>query len=158
MDKPESDIHFKLRELFYPRMNILKEVGMTRGFHIIDQGCGPRGYLTATSKRAGRSGNIHGIDIHPAGNKPTPLPKCNRTCSVYRMPQPKDRAPPTCYEYESIHANYTASPDAEVLIHTSSQERTHGVLGLWGGLATITDPRGQQRSQKRRTGDVQNGF
>ena len=33
------------------------------------------------------------------------------------MPHPKDRTPPTCYEYESrIYANYMAPPDAEVPI------------------------------------------
>lgn len=133
MDKPEPDIRFKLRELFYPLMNILKEVGITPGFHILDQECVPKGYLTATSKQAGRSGKIHGIDIHPAGNEPTPPPTCNRTCAVYRMPHPENRAPLTGYEYESIHANYTAPPDAEVLIHTKFTGENAWGLGLCGG-------------------------
>jgi len=55
---------------------------------------------------------------YPAGNEPILSPKYNLARSVYRMPHPKDRTPPTRYEYESrIYANYTASTDAEVSIH-----------------------------------------
>ena len=99
-------------------MNILREVGINPGFYILDYGCGPGGYLTATSELVGRSGKICGIDIYPAGNKPMPPIKCNLTCAVYRMPHPEDQTPLAGHEYEScIYANYTASPDAEVSIH-----------------------------------------
>ncbi len=55
---------------------------------------------------------------NPAGNEPMLSPKYNLASSVYRMPHPKDRTPPACYEYESrIYANYTASADAEISIH-----------------------------------------
>ncbi len=61
---------------------------------------------------------------NPAGNEPTLSPKYNLARSVYRMPHPEDRTPPTRYEYESrIYANYMAPPDAEVSIH----------VGLTGG-------------------------
>jgi hypothetical protein len=85
----------------------------------------------------GRSGKIYALDIHPAGTEPMPSLKYNPTRSVYRMPHPEDRTPPTCHEYESrIYANYTASPDAEVSIHV---ELT-GANSWWStdGLATST--------------------
>ena len=52
MDKPSSDFHFKgmsflfkIRDLFLPRKNVLKEVGIRPGFHVLDYGCGPGAYL-----------------------------------------------------------------------------------------------------------------
>jgi len=71
---------------------------------------------------------------NPAGNEPTLSPKYNLARSVYRMPYPKDRTPPTRYEYESrIYAKYTASPDAEVSIHVElTGENTWWVYG-WSG-------------------------
>ena len=72
MDKPVSNFHFKLmsfgfkfRDLFSPRMNTLKEVGIRPGFHVLDYGCGPGSYITATAELAGESGRIYALDIHP---------------------------------------------------------------------------------------------
>ncbi len=72
MDKPKSDLDFifmsfsyKLRDLFLPRENILKEARIERGFHILDYGCGPGGYIIPTSKLVGESGKIYALDIHP---------------------------------------------------------------------------------------------
>jgi len=72
MDKPVSNFHFrvmsfgfKLRDLFSPRMNTLKEVGIQAGFHVLDFGCGPGSYLKAIAKLAGESGKIYALDIHP---------------------------------------------------------------------------------------------
>ena len=48
MDKPISNFHFKFmsfgykfRDGFSPRKDILKEVGIKPGFHVLDYGCGP---------------------------------------------------------------------------------------------------------------------
>jgi len=70
----------------------------------------------------------------PAGNEPMLSPKYNLASSVYRMPHPDDRTPPTRYEYEShIYANYTAPPDAEVSIHVGlTGENTWWAYG-WSG-------------------------
>jgi len=72
MDKPEPNFHFKLmsftykfRDLFSPRKNILKEVEIKPGFHVLDYGCGPGGYITATAELVGKSGKIYALDIHP---------------------------------------------------------------------------------------------
>ena len=72
MDNPKSDLDFKLmtltykfRDLFVPRMNILREVGIQQGFQVLDYGCGPGSYLTAAAALAGKAGRIYALDIHP---------------------------------------------------------------------------------------------
>jgi len=72
MDKPKSNIDFKLmsftyklRDSFSPRINVLKEVGIKPGFHILDYGCGPGSYLISLAELIGSSGQIYALDIHP---------------------------------------------------------------------------------------------
>ena len=72
MDKPESNRGFKVmsfcykfRDLFLPRMNILKEAEIQRGFHVLDYGCGPGGYVIPLAELVGTSGKIYALDIHP---------------------------------------------------------------------------------------------
>jgi ubiquinone/menaquinone biosynthesis C-methylase UbiE len=72
MSKPEPNFHYRLmtlgykfRDFFLPRMNILKEVGIEPGFHILDYGCGPGSYIAPLSELVGESGKIYALDIHP---------------------------------------------------------------------------------------------
>ncbi len=72
MDKPQSNLDFKLmslaykfRDLFSPRRDILKEVGIKPGFYVLDYGCGPGAYVTAAAELVGESGKIYALDIHP---------------------------------------------------------------------------------------------
>ena len=72
MDKLEPGFHFKLmafsykfRDLFSPRENVLKEVGIQPGANILDYGCGPGGYVSAAADLVGESGKIYALDIHP---------------------------------------------------------------------------------------------
>jgi len=72
MDKPVSNFHFKLmsfcfkfRDFFLPRMNILKEVGIKPGFHVLDYGCGPGSYVIPLAELVGKSGKVYALDIHP---------------------------------------------------------------------------------------------
>ena len=72
MDKPGSDFNFramslifKLRDLFLPRRNILEEVGIRPGSHVLDYGCGAGSYIRATAELVGKSGKIYALDIHP---------------------------------------------------------------------------------------------
>ena len=72
MDKPMSNFHFrslsfgyKFRDFFLPRMNILKEVGIEPGFHVLDYGCGPGSYIIAAAELVGESGRIYALDINP---------------------------------------------------------------------------------------------
>ncbi|GAH48110.1 unnamed protein product [marine sediment metagenome] len=72
MDKPMSNFHFrfmsfgyKFRDFFLPRKNVSKEVGIKAGFHVLDYGCGPGGYIVAAAELAGRLGKVYALDIHP---------------------------------------------------------------------------------------------
>jgi ubiquinone/menaquinone biosynthesis C-methylase UbiE len=56
---------FKIRDLFKPRKNVVKEVGIKPGFHVLDYGCGSGSYITAVAKLVGKSGRIYAVDIHP---------------------------------------------------------------------------------------------
>ena len=72
MDKPMSNFLFqfmscgyKFRDFFLPRKNILKEVGIKPGFHVLDYGCGPGSYIVPLAKLVGESGKVYALDIHP---------------------------------------------------------------------------------------------
>ncbi|MBM3119462.1 MAG: class I SAM-dependent methyltransferase [Chloroflexi bacterium] len=72
MDKPKSNIDFrlmsftyKLRDLFLPRINILREAGIRLGFHVLDYGCGPGSYILPLTELVGKSGRIYAVDINP---------------------------------------------------------------------------------------------
>jgi ubiquinone/menaquinone biosynthesis C-methylase UbiE len=72
MDKPMSNLHFNVmsfgytfRDFFLTRKSVLKEVRIQQGFHVLDYGCGPGGYVIAAAALAGTSGRIYALDIHP---------------------------------------------------------------------------------------------
>jgi ubiquinone/menaquinone biosynthesis C-methylase UbiE len=72
MDKPMSNFDFqfmsvgyKIRDFFLPRSDILKEVGIKPGFHVLDYGCGPGSYIIPLAELVGGSGKIYALDIHP---------------------------------------------------------------------------------------------
>lgn len=72
MDKPMSNFLFqfmslgyKFRDFFLPRLNILKEVGIKPGFHVLDFGCGPGSYIIPLAELVGESGKVYALDIHP---------------------------------------------------------------------------------------------
>jgi ubiquinone/menaquinone biosynthesis C-methylase UbiE len=72
MDKLMSNFDFqfmslgyKFRDLRLPRLNILKEVGIKPGFHVLDYGCGPGSYIVPLARLLGESGKIYALDIHP---------------------------------------------------------------------------------------------
>lgn len=43
----------------------MKEVRIKPGFHILDYGCGPGGYVLPAAELVGKSGRIYALDIHP---------------------------------------------------------------------------------------------
>ena len=72
MDKPMSNFDFqfmslgyKFRDIRLPRLNILKEVGIKPGFHVLDYGCGPGSYIIPLAELVGESGKIYALDVHP---------------------------------------------------------------------------------------------
>jgi ubiquinone/menaquinone biosynthesis C-methylase UbiE len=76
MDKMESNLGFTLmalsfrfRDFFRPRIDILKEVGIKPGYHVLDYGCGSGSYIIDTSRLVGESGIVHALDVHPLAIK-----------------------------------------------------------------------------------------
>jgi ubiquinone/menaquinone biosynthesis C-methylase UbiE len=73
LEKPQSGFSykamsfmFKIRDIIWPRGNILKEVGIKPGFSVLDFGCGPGGYILPLAKMVGESGKIYALDMNPA--------------------------------------------------------------------------------------------
>ena len=56
---------FKIRDFFKPRRDVVKEVGIDEGFHVLDYGCGSGSYIMAVAELVGKSGKIYALDIHP---------------------------------------------------------------------------------------------
>jgi ubiquinone/menaquinone biosynthesis C-methylase UbiE len=56
---------FKIRDFFKPRKDIVKEVGIKEGFHVLDYGCGSGSYITAVAELVGKSGKIYALDVQP---------------------------------------------------------------------------------------------
>ena len=76
MDKPKSNLDFKLMSLQYkfrdfllPRRKVLEEVGIKPGFHVLDYGCGPGSYIIPLAELVGKSGKIYALDTHPLAIK-----------------------------------------------------------------------------------------
>jgi ubiquinone/menaquinone biosynthesis C-methylase UbiE len=76
MDKPMSNFAFrfmsfgyKFRDFPLPRKKVLEEVGIKPGFHVLDYGCGPGGYIIPLAELVGKSGKIYALDIHPLAIK-----------------------------------------------------------------------------------------
>jgi ubiquinone/menaquinone biosynthesis C-methylase UbiE len=72
VDKPMSNFDFqfmsvgyKFRDFFLPRKDILEEVGIKPGFHVLDYGCGPGSYIVPLAELVGKSGKIYALDIQP---------------------------------------------------------------------------------------------
>jgi ubiquinone/menaquinone biosynthesis C-methylase UbiE len=72
MDRIESSFGFrvmalgyKFRDLRLPRINILREVGIKVGFHVLDYGCGPGSYIVPLAELVGESGKVYALDVHP---------------------------------------------------------------------------------------------
>jgi len=56
---------FKIRDFLRPRREVVKEVGIKEGFHVLDYGCGPGSYVTVVAELVGKSGKIYALDINP---------------------------------------------------------------------------------------------
>ncbi len=58
-------LSYNLRDFIKPRMSILEEVGIKKGFHVLDYGCGSGSYIVPLAELVGESGKIYALDIHP---------------------------------------------------------------------------------------------
>jgi ubiquinone/menaquinone biosynthesis C-methylase UbiE len=56
---------FKFRDWRLPRVNILQEVDIKPGSHILDYGCGSGSYTIPAAQLVGESGKVYALDIHP---------------------------------------------------------------------------------------------
>ena len=56
---------FEVRDFFRPRKDIVGEVGLREGFHVLDYGCGPGGYVKPLAELVGESGRIYALDVNP---------------------------------------------------------------------------------------------
>lgn len=56
---------FKIRDFFKPRKDIVMEVGIKEGLHVLDYGCGSGSYIVAVSELVGKSGKVYALDIQP---------------------------------------------------------------------------------------------
>jgi 2-polyprenyl-3-methyl-5-hydroxy-6-metoxy-1,4-benzoquinol methylase len=56
---------FKLRDIFRPRLDVLKEAGIKPGDRVLDFGCGPGCYIVPLAELVGPMGDIYALDIHP---------------------------------------------------------------------------------------------
>jgi len=55
---------FQLIDLFNSPAKLLDEVGIKKGFTVIDYGCGPGRYIKKASQLVGKSGKVFAVDIH----------------------------------------------------------------------------------------------
>lgn len=58
-------LSFKLRDFFSLREDVLGEVGIRPGFHVLDYGCGSGSYVVRAAELVGESGKVYALDIHP---------------------------------------------------------------------------------------------
>jgi len=72
MDKPTPNLGFRLmsftfrvRDIFSPRIRVLREAGIRPGYHVLDYGCDPGAYIAPFAKLVGSSGVIYALDVHP---------------------------------------------------------------------------------------------
>jgi ubiquinone/menaquinone biosynthesis C-methylase UbiE len=62
-------LEFKIRDFLSPRDDVLNEVGIKQGFHVLDYGCGPGGYVLPAHKLVGETGRLYALDVNPLAIK-----------------------------------------------------------------------------------------
>jgi ubiquinone/menaquinone biosynthesis C-methylase UbiE len=65
LDFKTMSLAIRFRDIFRPRLNILKEVGIKTGFNVVDYGCGPGSYITPLASLVGQNGHVYAIDVNP---------------------------------------------------------------------------------------------
>jgi len=62
-------LEFKIRDFIKPRKKIVDEIGLKKGFDVLDYGCGPGGYVPAVSSAIGPQGEVYALDAMPIAIK-----------------------------------------------------------------------------------------
>jgi ubiquinone/menaquinone biosynthesis C-methylase UbiE len=60
-----ASLWFKLRDLFSPPAEVLREADIQPGFRLVDCGCGPGSYSVAAAKMIDQTGKVYAVDIDP---------------------------------------------------------------------------------------------
>lgn len=55
---------FRIRDFFSPPEERIGDLGIKRGFTVVDYGCGPGRYVEAASRLVGEGGRVYAVDIH----------------------------------------------------------------------------------------------
>ena len=60
----KMSLKFKIRDLLSPPKNVLAEIGIKNGFHLLDYGCGPGGFIKDASRMVGKTGKVYDLDLN----------------------------------------------------------------------------------------------
>jgi len=124
---------YKFRDFFLPRKNVLQEVGIKPGFHVLDYGCGPGSYIIPLAELVGKSGKIYALDTHPlaiqrvqsiASKKQ--LTNVETICSDCKTGLP-DKSIDVALLYDTLHG---LSEPNEVLAELHRVLKPDGILSL----------------------------
>lgn len=140
MDKPMSNLHFrlmalsfKLRDMFSPREDVLKEVAIRPGAHVLDFGCGSGSYVVPAAALVGESGKIYALDVHPLAVRSVQnlaskkrLTNVETICSDRQTGLP-DNSVDVALLYDTFHA---LSDPASVLQELHRVLKPEGILSV----------------------------
>jgi len=59
----------KIRDFFYPPKKIMAEIGISKGMHVLDFGCGIGSYSLPIAEFLQGTGRVYAIDVHPMAIK-----------------------------------------------------------------------------------------
>ena len=60
---------FTVRDIFNDPMKKIKKAKISKGYHVLDYGCGPGTYTIAAAEVVGDLGKVYAADIHPLSAK-----------------------------------------------------------------------------------------
>ena len=69
LDFKIMSLAFKIRDIFRPRIQVLKEAGIKTCAQVLDYGCGPGSYIAPVIKLIGNIGMLYTLDINPLAIK-----------------------------------------------------------------------------------------
>ncbi|MGQ9723557.1 MAG: class I SAM-dependent methyltransferase [Candidatus Jordarchaeum sp.] len=137
-----SNLHFKMmafgfkfRDFFSPRKNILKDVGIKPGYHLLDYGCGPGSYILPAADLVGKSGKIYALDIHPlAAQSVQKISSKNRLTNVKTITSDcKTGLPDSSVDVVLLYDTFHALSDPNCVL-----KELHRVLKP-GGILSFSD-------------------
>jgi len=125
---------FKMRDIFFPRMDILKEADIKPGFCVLDYGCGSGSYTILLAKIVQDFGKVYALDAHPLA-----ISRINNLISMKKIKNVNvihsfcatglpDNSVDTVLLYDTFHA---LDNPAEVLEELHRVLKTNGILSFY---------------------------